>query len=211
VQNQRVSDDWVQDRGAPPSDYQSDAEIEAYVHALTQRDHWFDRGSFMRDCQGVFEDVTRNWSMLDPNASRPWMLDELFAAHLEGIEALRDKDVQPVVDQLSVMDVRITGAWLEDGWDCLLVRFTASSTDYKRGRFGRKIGRDDVHVWTEEWTFAKPYDDLTPRSIAPGEKCPSCGGPGDGSTRCPFCGQIRSEGRGFRDVWKAASIEELAD
>ena len=206
-----VSDDSQQDRGAPPTEYQSDREIEDYIQAMSQRDPYFDRGSYMRDCQGVFEDVTHNWSQLNADASRPWMLDDLFASHQEGIDALIHSGMQPVVDQLAVLDVRITGAWLEDGWDCLLVRFTARSTDYKRGRFGRKIGRDDVHVWTEEWTFGKAYDDKTPRSIAPGEKCPSCGGPGDGSTRCPYCGQIRSEGRGFRDVWKAASIEELEE
>ncbi len=197
------------DRGGPPADYQSGSEIEGYLQAMAGRDPGFELGSFLREAQGVFEDVTRNWSELDADASRPFMLPELWDAHREGIDAMRSEALRPVVEQLSVQDVRLVGAWLEDAWDCLLVRFTASSTDYKLNRKGKKVGDSSLRSWVEEWTFAKPMTDLTPASVPPGARCPNCGAPGEGTVRCPYCGQLRTSGRGFREVWKAASIEEL--
>jgi predicted lipid-binding transport protein (Tim44 family) len=197
------------DRGGPPSEYQSGSEIESYLQAMAARDPGFEAGSFLREAQGVFEDVTRNWSEMNADASRPFMLPELFDAHQEGIEAMRSKDLRPVVEHLNVLDVRLIGAWLEDAWDCLLVRFTASSTDYKLNRRGKKIGDAEEHTWVEEWTFGKPMTELTPGSVPPGAHCPNCGAPGEGTVRCPYCGQLRTSGRSFRDVWKAASIEEL--
>ena len=136
------------------------------------------------------------------------MLPELFDAHLEGIQAMESKDLRPVVEHLNVLDVRLTGAWLEDAWDCLLVRFTAS-TDYKLNKRGKNIGDSEERTWVEEWTFGKPMSELTPESVPPGAHCPNCGAPGEGTVRCPYCGQLRTSGRSFRDVWKAASIEEL--
>ncbi|MDQ1366176.1 MAG: hypothetical protein QOE57_2218 [Acidimicrobiaceae bacterium] len=207
-----MSDDWVtEDRGAPPSEYQPGAEIEEYLDAMRLRDPGWELGPFLREAQGVFEDVTANWSKLDADASRPWMLDELWDAHREGIDAMRNNDMRPVVEHLAVLDARITGAWLEDGWDCILVRFTARSTDYKVNRMGLKVGDHKEKTWLEEWTFGKEESDLTPASVPPGAPCPNCGGPGDGGVRCRYCGQLRTDGRGFRDVWKAASIEELQD
>ena len=197
------------DRGGPPEDYQSGSEIEGYLQEMATRDPGFEPGSFLREAQGVFEDVTRNWSEMDADASRPFMLPELFDAHQEGIEAMRSKDLRPVVENLNVMDVRLIGAWLEDAWDCLLVRFTASSTDYKLNRRGKKVGDSEERTWVEEWTFAKPMSELTPELVPPGAHCPNCGAPGEGSVRCPYGGQLRTSGRSFRDVWKAASIEEL--
>ena len=119
----------VWDRGGPPSDYQSGHEIEVYVQAMAARDPGFELGSFLREAQGVFEDVTRNWAEMDADASQPYMLPELFDAHREGIQAMESKDLRPVVEHLNVLDARLVGAWLEDAWDCLLVRFTAISTD----------------------------------------------------------------------------------
>ncbi len=207
-----MADDWVTaDRGGAPTEYQSGAEIEQYLDAMRERDPGWALGSFLRECQGVFEDVTINWSKLDADASRPWMLDELWDAHREGIDAMRNQDLRPVVEHLAVEDSRVTGAWLEDGWDCILVRFTARSTDYKVNLFHKKVGDKHERSWLEEWTFAKEESDLTPASVPPGAECPTCGAPGDGSTRCHYCGQLRTDGRGFRDVWKAASIEELQD
>jgi predicted lipid-binding transport protein (Tim44 family) len=199
----------VWDQGGPPSDYQSGHQIESYMAAMTARDPGFQLGSFLREAQGVFEDVTRNWSEMNADASSPYMLPELFDAHREGIEAMRSKDLRPVVEHLSVLDSRLVGAWLEDAWDCLLVRFTASSTDFKLNKRGKKIGDSEQRTWVEEWTFAKPMSDLTPESVPPGAHCPNCGAPGEGTVRCPYCGQLRTSGRSFRDVWKAASIEEL--
>jgi predicted lipid-binding transport protein (Tim44 family) len=196
-------------RGGPPSEYQSGREIEGYLQAMAARDPGFELGSFLREAQGVFEDVTRNWSEMDADASEPFMLPELFDAHREGIDAMRAKDLRPVVEHLSVHDVRLTGAWLEDGWDCLLVRFTASSTDFKLNKRGKKVGDSEERTWAEEWTFGKEMTDLTPASVPPGAHCPNCGAPGEGTVRCPYCGQLRTSGRGFREVWKAASIEEL--
>ena len=89
------------------------------------------------------------------------------------------------------------------------MRFTASSTDYKLNRRGKKVGDAEARSWIEEWTFAKSMSDLTPASVPAGAQCPNCGAPGEGTVRCPYCGQLRTTGRGFRDVWKAASIEEL--
>jgi len=197
------------DRGGPPSDYQSGSEIEGYLQEMVERDPGFEVGSFLRETQGVFEDVTRNWSEMDPEASQPFMLPELYDAHLEGILAMRSKELRPVVEGLNVLDVRLTGAWLEDAWDCLLVRFTASSTDYKLNKRGKKVGDSEERTWVEEWTFSKPMSDLTPELVPPGAHCPNCGAPGEGTIRCPYCGQLRTTGRSFRDVWKAASIEEL--
>ncbi|CAA9228763.1 MAG: hypothetical protein AVDCRST_MAG76-1114 [uncultured Acidimicrobiales bacterium] len=199
----------VWDRGGPPTDYQSGAEIEGYLLDMGARDPGFELGSFLREAQGVFEDVTRNWSEMDADASRPFMLPELWDAHREGIDAMRAEALRPVVERLAVQDVRLVGAWLEDAWDCLLVRFTASSTDYKLNRRGKKVGDTSERAWVEEWTFAKPMTDLTPVSVPPGAHCPNCGAPGEGTVRCPYCGQLRTTGRGFREVWKAASIEEL--
>ncbi len=197
------------DRGGPPSDYQSGSEIESYIQAMVERDPDFELGSFLREAQGVFEDVTRNWAEMDADASQPYMLPELFDAHLEGIRAMQSKELRPVVERLNVMDARLVGAWLEDAWDCLLVRFTASSIDYKVNKRGKKVGDTEERSWVEEWTFAKPMSDLTPRSVPAGAHCPNCGAPGEGTIRCPFCGQLRTTGRSWRDVWKAASIEEL--
>jgi predicted lipid-binding transport protein (Tim44 family) len=197
------------DRGGPPSDYQSGREIEAYLAALSARDPGFEVGSFLREAQGMFEDVTRYWAEMNAEASRPFMLPELWDAHREGIDAMKAEALRPVVEHLNVRDVRLLGAWLEDGWDCLLVRFTASSTDYKLNRRGKKVGDSAERAWVEEWTFAKPGSDLTPESVAPGARCPNCGAPGEGTVRCPYCGQLRTSGRGFREVWKAAAIEEL--
>lgn len=198
------------DRGGPPTDYQSGTEIEVYIQAMADRDPGFQLGSFLREAQGVFEDLTRNWSEMDAEASRPFMLPELFDDHHEGIEAMRAKDLRPVVENLVVRDVQLTGAWLEDGWDCLLVRFTAASTDYKVNKRGKKIGDSEERTWVEEWTFSKPLSELTPESVPPGARCPNCGAPGEGSVRCPYCSQLRTSGRSFRDVWKAAAIEELS-
>jgi len=207
-----VTDDPVTaDRGGPPTEYQSGADIEHYLDSMRARDPAWEVGSFLRECQGVFEDVTVNWSKLDADASRPWMLDELWDSHREGIDAMRNQDLRPVVGDLAVEDSRITGAWLEDGWDCILVRFTARSTDYKLDKHGKKVGDSSERTWLEEWTFGKEESDLTPKSVPPGAPCPNCGGPGEGPMRCRFCGQLRTDGRGFRDVWKAASIEELQD
>ncbi len=197
------------DRGGPPSDYQSGATIEGYTQSMGERDPGFELGSFLRETQGVFEDLTRNWSEMDADASRAFMLPELFDAHREGIDAMRAKELRPVVENLNVVDVRLTGAWLEDAYDCLLVRFTAASTDYKLNKRGKKVGDPEERTWVEEWTFAKPMSDLTPESVPPGAPCPNCGAPGAGTIRCPYCGQLRVTGRSFRDVWKAASIEEL--
>lgn len=197
------------DRGGPPSDYQSGSEIEGYLLEMGGRDPGFELGSFLREAQGVFEDVTRNWSEMDADASRPFLLPELFDAHQEGIQAMESKNLRPVVEQLNVLDVRLTGAWLEDAWDCLLVRFTASSTDYKTKKRGKKVGDSAERTWVEEWTFSKPLTDLTPESVPPGAHCPNCGAPGEGTVRCPYCGQLRTTGRNFHDVWKAAAIEEL--
>ena len=197
------------DRGGPPSEYQSGSEIEAYLQEMVKRDPWFELGSFLHEAQGVFVDVTRNWSEMDADDSRPYMLPELFDAHREGIEAMRSKELRPVVENLNVIDVRLVGAWLEDAWDCLLVRFTASSTDYKLNKRGKKIGDSEERTWVEEWTFSKSMSDLTPALVPPGAHCPNCGAPGEGTVRCPYCGQLRTSGRSFRDVWKAASIEEL--
>jgi predicted lipid-binding transport protein (Tim44 family) len=199
------------DAGRPPAEYQSGAEIEEYLDGMRARDAGWEMGAFLRESQGLFVDITRNWSELDADASRPWMLDELWDAHREGIDAMRNEDLHPVLEHLAVQDVRITGAWLEDAWDCLLVRFTARSTDFKVNRLGRKIGDKSERTWLEEWTIAKEESDLTPASVPPGAPCPNCGGPGEGEIRCRFCHQLRTEGRGFRDVWKAASIEELQE
>ena len=195
--------------GGPPTEYQSGAEIEAYLAALSARDPGFEVGSFLREAQGMFEDVTRYWAEMNAEASRPFMLPELWDAHREGIDAMKAEALRPVVEHLNVRDVRLLGAWLEDGWDCLLVRFTASSTDYKLNRRGKKVGDSAERTWVEEWTLAKPGSDLTPASVAPGAHCPNCGAPGEGTVRCPYCGQLRTSGRGFREVWKAAAIEEL--
>jgi len=197
------------DRGGPPTEYQSGSEIEAYLQAMAARDAGFEQGSFLREAQGMFEDVTHNWSEMNADASEPFMTPELFDAHREGIEAMRSQEMRPVLEHLNVHDVRLTGAWLEDGWDCLLVRFTASSTDYKLNKRGKKVGDSEERTWVEEWTFGKPMSDLTPASVPPGAHCPNCGAPGEGTVRCPYCGQLRTSGRGFRDVWKAAAIEEL--
>ena len=199
----------VRDQGGPPSEYQSGSEIEGYLRDMVARDPGFELGSFLREVQGVFEDVTRNWAEMDADASQPYMLPELFDAHREGIQAMRSEELRPVVENLNVLDARLVGAWLEDAWDCLLVRFTASSTDYKLNRRGKKVGDAAERSWVEEWTFAKPMSDLTPPSVPAGAQCPNCGAPGEGTIRCPYCGQLRTAGRSFRDVWKAASIEEL--
>jgi len=195
--------------GGPPTDYQSGHDIESYLAGMVERDPDFELGAFLREVQGVFEDVTRNWSEMNADASRPFLLPELWDAHREGIDAMKAEALRPVVEHLSVQDVRLVGAWLEDAWDCLLVRFTASSTDYKLNRRGKKVGDAEARSWIEEWTFAKSMSDLTPASVPAGAQCPNCGAPGEGTVRCPYCGQLRTTGRGFRDVWKAASIEEL--
>lgn len=196
-------------RGGPPTDYQSGSEIESYLAGLSARDPGFEVGAFLREAQGMFEDVTRYWAEMNAEASRPFMLPELWDAHREGIDAMKAEAMRPVVERLNVRDVRLVGAWLEDAWDCLLVRFTASSTDYKLNRRGKKVGDSAERTWVEEWTLAKPFSELTPASVPPGARCPNCGAPGEGTVRCPYCGQLRTSGRGFREVWKAAAIEEL--
>ena len=207
-----MSDDPVtDDRGKAPTEYQSGAEVEHYLAAMRARDPGWEVGGFVSECEALFVDVTNNWSKLDADASRPWMLDDLFDAHKAGIDAMRQQDFRPVVEHLVVEDARITGAWLEDGWDCVLVRFTARSSDYKLSRFGRKIGDSSERTWREEWTFGKEESDLTPKSVPPEAPCPNCGAPGTGAVRCQFCGQLRVGGRAFRDVWKAASIDQLDD
>lgn len=171
---------------------QTDAEIQAGLDDIKQRDPAFDASHFVDRVQLAYSILNTAWVKGDLAPALPFLSEgeaNRLKMQLEGDRALNRRNV---MEDVVLSGVRVVHVDKNATGDVLTARIDASAVDYYIDtRTGKDIsGWHNPRPYTEYWTFARSGTAKTGRKSYLERACPNCGAPlelGNISV-CQFCG-----------------------
>jgi hypothetical protein len=175
------------------------AEIRAGLAAIATRDQRFRLRALTDWSVGVTALLCRSAVTGDPIWARTFMANGLYRAHQALLE-LRDGSHVSCEGSWQAVDATVIGASRSALVEEVRVRVTCQGWRLERHQpTGLPLrGGPDAGTWSEDLTFARAADALTPPvGGLPASRCPSCGAPLDldPGGACRYCKGIVTAGR----------------
>ena len=175
--------------------YRPDATPGKPISELKKKDPNFSEAEFLDKVGNMYVQMQNAWQNKEWEPMRALMTDSLYNQMNRQLDALKQKGLTNYIDNICVMNSKITKYYDDAANDVIIVELTARITDYTVDSNGNVVsGSKSLQKFlTYAWTLtrdknAKTVDSDGMQTVA----CPNCGAPVDvkKSARCEYCGTV---------------------
>ena len=174
------------------------AQIQAEIAKLKQKDPSFNEQDFESHVQNAFYKIQEAWESQNLNIGRPYMSDQIMQRYANQISDIQSRGERNVIENMVIGHQTITQVKSDEKYDYITVRIDASATDYTVDKNNKIIrGDQKIKPFTEYWTFMRKGDVKSdPKKGAQANTCPNCGAPLqlNATGQCEYCNTIVTSG-----------------
>lgn len=159
-------------------------------------DPGFSESSFKERLSNLYVKLQAAWHERDLESIRPYLTDAFYQQSDRQLSEIRKSGITPFVENIAVLQVRLSGFYEEAGLDHMKARLRTRIVNYEISDETGKVvsgSRTQEKIMEYEWDLCRKSGVRTEQLSAPKSvNCPQCGASLtiNQTAECPYCGSI---------------------